>query len=114
MESPKKIISAAAITSLSEALTNVYWYKSELRSFLTQILSDSGILSKLNWEDYKRNIVSSLISILIKNQDYYMSDLLRLMNEVCNIRDFSHLERLEEGKKKAKIAQDSVSEQAIA
>lgn len=108
MDGPKKVISAIAINSLSEALTNIYWYKSELRSFLTHVISDTTILSKLNWEDYKRNIVSTLVNFLAKHQDIYRNDLLRLMTEVCKINDYSHLERLEDGKQKAKLAKQSV------
>lgn len=108
MEGPKKIISPIAINALSEALTNIYWYKGELRSFLTQTISDTTILTQLNWEDYKRNIVSTLINFLAKHQDTYKNDLLRIMSEVCKMNDFSHLERLDDGKAKAKIAKQTV------
>jgi len=108
MEGPKKTISPIAINALSEALTNIYWYKSELRSFLTHVISDSTLLSKLNWSDYKRNIVSSLINFLAKYQETYKNDLLRLMTEICRINDYSHLERLEDGKQKALLAKKSV------
>lgn len=104
----KKVIAPAAINSLTEALTNIYWYKSELRSFIMNTISDPSILVKLNWEDYKRNIVSTLVNFLAKYQDTYQNDLLKLMNEVCKINDFSHLERIEDGKEKAKIAKKSV------
>ncbi|WP_218975590.1 hypothetical protein [Metabacillus litoralis] len=43
----KKIISSVAINALKEALTNVYWYKKQLRSFLLHSISNSSILSKL-------------------------------------------------------------------
>jgi hypothetical protein len=108
MEGPKKIISPIAINALSEALTNIYWYKGELRSFLTQTVSDTAILTQLNWEDYKRNIVSKLINFLAKHQDTYKNDLLRIMTEVCKMNDFSHLERLDDGKAKAKVAKQTV------
>jgi hypothetical protein len=108
MEGTKKTISSVAINALSEALTNIYWYKSELRSFLTQSISDSTILAKLNWGDYKRNIISTLINFLAKHQDLYKNDLLRLMTEVCKMDDFSHLERLEDGVAKAKKAKQTV------
>jgi Restriction endonuclease len=104
----KKVIAPAAINSLIEALTNIYWYKSELRSFIMNTISDPSILVKLNWEDYKRNIVSTLVNFLAKYQDTYQNDLLKLMNEVGKINDFSHLERIEDGKEKAKIAKKSV------
>lgn len=103
-----KKISSAAINALIEALTNIYWYKSDLRSFVTHTISKPQILSKLNWEDYKRNIVSRLINYLANHQDKYQNDLLRLMDEICKMNDFSHLERIEDGKEKAEKAKESV------
>jgi hypothetical protein len=44
-----KRIAPAALHALKEALALVYWYKSDLRSFLTQVLADPTILSRLNW-----------------------------------------------------------------
>lgn len=103
-----KTIAPAAIQALKEALTLVYWYKGELRSFLTQCLSDPAVLGRLNWEEYKRNIVATLVDHLVMNEEVYQRDLLRLMSEVCRIRDFSHLEKLEDGKKKAADANAAV------
>lgn len=71
-------------------------------------ISDSGILSRLNWGDYKRNIVANLVNFLATNQDVYQNDLLKLMSEVSGINDFSHLSRLEDGEEKAKKAEESV------
>lgn len=105
----KKMIAPAAINALKEALTNIYWYKSELQSFLTHAVSNPNILSKMDWSDYKRNIVTRLIDFLAKNQDTYQNDLLRLMTEVIKIDDFSHLKRLEDGYEKAKRAEESVN-----
>jgi hypothetical protein len=105
----KKTIAPAAINALIEALTNIYWYKSELRSFIANTVSDFSLLTKLNWEDYKRNIISTLINFLVEDQDHYQNDLLKLMTEVCKIDDFSHLERIKDGgKEKAMIARKSV------
>lgn len=103
-----KNISVAAIQALKEALSLVYWYKSELRSFLSQSLSDPSVLSRLNWNDYKRNIVATLIGHLVKNEEVYQRDLIRLMVEVCEVTDFSHLEKLEDGDKKAENAKAAV------
>ncbi len=104
---PKKI-APAAIVALREALTNLYWYKGDLRSFLASTLTNPALLSRLNWGDCKRNIVSQLVGFLEKRQDEYQSDLLRLMTEVARVDDFSHLERLEGGKDKAAAARASV------
>jgi len=104
----KKMIAPAAIVALKDALTNIYWYKPDLRSFLTSTLNNPAILARVNWDDYKRNIVGSVVDILTANQDNYHTDLLRLMSEVARIDDFSHLLRLEDGQKKAKQAKASV------
>ena len=103
-----KQISPAAIQALKEALTLVYWYKSNLRSFLSQCLSDPAVLSRLNWSDYKRNIVGTLVDHLAKHQDVYQQDLLRIMSAVCQVTDFSHLRKLEDGKSKATAAEAAV------
>ena len=104
---PKKI-APAAIQSLKEALTLVYWYKSELRSFLSQSLSDPKVLARLNWDDYKRNIVATLVDHLSSNEEIYQLDIIRLMSEVCQVSDFSHLKKLEDGAKKAADAEAAV------
>jgi hypothetical protein len=103
-----KKITPVAIVALKEALTNLYWYKSDLRSFLTSTLTNPALLGRLNWEDYKRNIVGALVGFLEHHQDEYQADLLKLMTEVTRVDDFSHLERLEGGKEKASVARASI------
>ena len=103
-----KKISPASLEALKEALRLVYWYKSQLRSFLSQCLSDPQVLSRLNWDDYKRNIVATLVDHLAMNEEVYQRDIVRLISEVCQVTDFSHLEKLEDGKEKAKEAQVAV------
>jgi hypothetical protein len=103
-----KKIAPAAIVALKEALTNLYWYKGDLRSFLTSTLTNPALLSHLNWDDYKRNVVGALVAYLERRQDEYQADLLKLMTEVARVDDFSHLERLEGGKQKASAARHSV------
>ena len=104
-----KMIASAACVALKEALSAVYWYKSDLRSFLSTIISNPSLLAPLNWEDYKRNIVMQLIDYMAKRQDKYQGELLRLMSEVSCVDDFSHLERLDGGKEKAQIARKAVA-----
>jgi hypothetical protein len=105
----KKTIAPAAINALREALTCVYWYKSDLRSFLQNTISDPAILARVNWDDYKRNIVATVVDYLARDQTKYQGDLIRLINEVVNIQDFSHLEKLEDGKTKAASAKRAVA-----
>jgi len=65
-------------------------------------------LARINWEDYKRNIVANIIDFLSNHQETYQNDLLKLMVEVIKIDDFSHLRRLEDGKKKEERAKNAV------
>lgn len=103
-----KKIAPAAIQALKEALTHVYWYKSDLRSFLTQSLLEPSLLSRLDWGAYKRTIVGQLVDFLTRNEDVYQRQLLRLMTDVGRISDFSHLKRLDDGEQKAEAASGAV------
>jgi hypothetical protein len=104
-----KKIEPAALNALREALANIYWYKPDLRRFLSAALSDGELLSRLDWNDYKRNVVAALIGHMTRNGDQYFDDLVHLMLEVARVADFSHLERLDDGSRKAKAARDSVA-----
>ncbi|MCU7934513.1 MAG: hypothetical protein KZQ99_06485 [Candidatus Thiodiazotropha sp. (ex Dulcina madagascariensis)] len=42
------------------------------------------------------------------NEEVYQRDLIRLMSEVCKVKDYSHLEKLDNGKKKASEAKTAV------
>src|SRR5207302_955518 len=98
-----------ALNALKEALTAVYWYKSDLRSFLTHALSDPALVGRLNWDDYKRNIVSTLVEALSRDEEQNQAALLRLMLDVASMSDFSHLSRLERGAEKAAHAREAVA-----
>lgn len=104
-----KVIASAACVALKDALASVYWYKSDLRSFLTTTISNPALLAALNWGDYKRNIVTQLVDYMAKRQDQYQGELIRLMAEVSRVDDFSHLARLEGGKEKADTARKAVA-----
>lgn len=104
-----KVIAPAACVALKEALSSVYWYKSDLRSFLASTIANPNLLAPLNWTDYKRNIVGQLVDYMAKRQDQFQGELVRLMAEVARIDDFSHLERLEGGAEKAKAARQAVT-----
>jgi hypothetical protein len=103
-----KRVNAAAINALKEALTYIYWYKRDLRSFLVQTITNPNILSRLNWDNYKRHTVDQLVSYLACNQDKYLDEILNLIEVVCTFNDFSHLKRLEDGEEKANQAKNAV------
>ena len=103
-----KRITPGAIQALKEALATVYWYKADLRSFLTAALG-AGVVNRLNWEEPKRNAVGSLVDFLAgRNEERYQDALIRLMLDVAAIDDFAHLERLDGGRSKADAARAAV------
>jgi hypothetical protein len=103
-------ISALAIELLKEALCNIYWYKNNLRSFLSNCISNYEILNRADWSGYKRQIVSDIIDELCKEQEKYLGDIRRIISEVIKMESFHHLEQLEDGKKKAERARQAVFE----
>jgi hypothetical protein len=106
---PKRLAPAATV-ALKEALCAVYWYKADLRSFLQQCLGNNGILGTLNWDSYKRQIVSDLVDYLVRDQEKHLGDLPRLCNEVCEIKSFEHLQQLDGGVQKADRARAAVAQ----
>ncbi len=104
-----KRLSPAAIVALKDALCAVYWYKNDLHSFLQQCLSNPAILTTLNWDGYKRQIVSDLVDYLTGKSDKYLEDIERLCNEISRISSFKHLEQLEDGAKKAERARKAIA-----
>ena len=72
-------------------------------------LTNDAILGRLNWDAYKRDIVGDLVDFMTHRQQEYQPDLLRMMSEVARMRDFSHLERLEDGNTKATLANRAVA-----
>ncbi len=105
-----KRLSPAAIVALKEALCSVYWYKADLRSFLSNSVSNKALVSSLNWENYKRQIVADLVDALTGNQDKHLGDLTKLCYEVTSISNFSHLEQLDGGQQKARRAKEAVEQ----
>jgi hypothetical protein len=103
-----KAINPQAIVALKDALSTIYWYKSDLRSFLTSILGDSPILVRINWEDYKRNIVQQVIDQMTRHPDRYRQELINLMVATASMDNFAHLEHIDDGKQKAADAKRAV------
>ena len=73
-------------------------------------MSNTTILGALNWDNYKRQIVSDLVDSMVRKQDEYVGDLTRLCHEVCSISAFGHLEQLDGGTEKAQRARIAVAQ----
>lgn len=102
-------INQAALEALKEALSVVYWYRSDFESFVRGCVRDPEPLSRLNFSEPKRVVASQLVTLLAADQDRYLTTLLQLIEEVSAFSDFSHLARLEDGKEKAGRAQAAVA-----
>lgn len=105
-----KRLSPAAVVALKEALCAAYWYKGDLRGFLQQCLSNPAVLATLNWDGYKRQIVSDLVDYLVRGQEKHIGDLTKLCFEACSLTTFSHLEQLEGGSQKAQRARAAIAQ----
>lgn len=77
---------------------------------MNNCISDRTVISRADWQGYKRQIVSDIIDALCVNQNKYLEDLQRLFHEVAKMQSFEHLEQLEDGKQKADKARKAVEE----
>lgn len=103
-----KRVSAVALQALKEALTVIYWYKSDLRSFLQNCLADKTVLTHADWNGYKRQVASDVVDWLAADQERNLGDLRRLFHEVVQMTNFRHLEELEDGESKTDKARRAV------
>ena len=110
MSDPSKKVSPAALIALKEALSAIYWYKKDLRSFITYTIKNSTIVSTIDWQNnVKYHVTSELVDRMAARPDLYHDDLLSLFREVVNFTDFSHLKRCEDPEQKIRSAQEKVA-----
>lgn len=112
-----KKLSANSILALKDALVAIYYRKKDLRQFIELTIENTAIVSTIDWvENVKYESVSQLIDRMIKRQDFYQTDLLKLIQEIGNMNDFSHLEYWEKEHKglikKAESAVEKLRKQA--
>jgi hypothetical protein len=104
-----KKFSPASITALKEALINIYWKKQDLKNFLKLSLENDAILVTINWEYNKKfESVNELVDRMIARKDIYYDDLIRLIYDVSNFNDFSHLKIWDDSEIKIAKAKESV------
>jgi len=95
-----KRINPAVLPPLKEPLTLAFWYKKDLRPFLSSALNDAGLGAQLDWTDYKRNIVHQLVDGLAANQHRRLDQLVNLILATADIVDPHWLKRVEDGQQK--------------
>ena len=107
MDSSKKI-SPSAILALKEALIYIYWKKDDLKLFIRQTIAHKAIVETIDWSQYKRAIVESIISRMSNRPDIYQDDILSLILAVSDMNDFEHLRDWQDGEMKIKKAKECV------
>lgn len=104
-----KQFSPNAILALKEALTNIYWKKQDLKSFVYHSIESKPIISTIDWENNtKAESTGILVERMVNRPDLYDQDLLKLFNVVMNFDDFTHLKQWDDSDLKIKRAKDSV------
>lgn len=96
------------IEALKDALRAIYWYKRQLRSFLENCRVPGEIISKQRWDDseeYKIRIIEKVVSELIEREEGGLGPIRELTRRVMEMTDFSHLQHLEDGRKKVAEAE---------
>ena len=102
-------VSPNAIQALKDALSAAFWYKRDLRGYLSSALPDERLLAGINWEDYKWSIVDVVVDRLVKQQDRYQAELVQLMVDVAAMDEFPKLRRHEESDRLTAEAKEAVA-----
>lgn len=103
-----KKIEPAIIHALQEALILAFWFKKDRRNFLITTLPDNKLISQLNWDDNRRNLVSTLIRAMC--QEGHTADLLTLIFATVAIDKPSHLKRTDYSKEQYKSALEAIQD----
>jgi len=106
---PKRL-STQAILALQEALAVIYHFKKDLRRFFETCGVERSLLSQVDWNEYKRQIVADIFELLLTDQNHSLPVLTSLCRDVAAMDNFSHLARLEDGPRKVAAAQAAVAE----
>jgi hypothetical protein len=104
----KNTVSPSVILLLKEALSVIYWRKEDLEQFVKFTVSNTSIISTINWTLNKRQSVKELLNKIMSRRDIYESDLLNLISAVSNFNDFENLKYWDENGSKLKKAKEAV------
>ncbi len=93
---PSQRVSPNAVQALKDALTAAFWFKRDLRSYLSSAVSDTTLLSDINWDDYKWSIVDQVVDRMVRRPERYREALVQLMIDVAAMESFPKLARHED------------------
>lgn len=104
----KKQLTPAALVAIKEALTHIYWYKRDLKTFILNSLPERIDISRIDWDALtKRDIVSLLIDKL--SDSNHPEILLEIAQNICQFNSFEHLRYLDDGENKISKATIAVN-----
>jgi hypothetical protein len=96
MSQGSKQFSAAFLDTLKDALAEFFWFKDELRRFLTASLADAEVLGGLNWSgSSKRVIARGLVDRLAHDQKRHFNDIRLLTRGLLEVSRFPGLQSTE-------------------
>jgi len=106
-----KVYSPAVQEAVAECLRTAYWFQEDLKSFLKRAGVPIEVVDRLPWgkSTYKRTIIKELIDLLAANPTTGTSILSQLIDSLVELDEaFPHLRRLDDGKRKASDAAQSL------
>ncbi|WP_316811286.1 restriction endonuclease [Pedobacter heparinus] len=103
-----KKISPTAILALKEALSVIFWKKTDLKDFVRLSIDNPAIIGTIDWSATKRESINELVDRMSNRQDLFRSDLMNLLTIVTDFNDFSHLTIWDEDGSKTKKAKQAV------
>lgn len=105
-----KVYTATVADALGEALRCMYWYKDDLRSFLTRAGVPPSLTAQLDWTGNKRSIIRSLLDGLMAKPESGTVVVSKILDAVVEQDDFAHLRRLDDGQRKAEDAEKALGQ----
>lgn len=96
------------LNSLKDALAAIYWYKNDLRRFIEATGITKELWIGLSWDGYKIRIAGELVDLISNDGHTVSRDMTKLLDSVLAMSSFTHLEKLENGRRLAEDARSKV------
>lgn len=92
------------LTALKEAIINVFWKRTDVRSLFQRSEVPQSVINSQDWQAYKYHIVSPVLDSLNSSDDG-LRYLNRILQEVLSYTDGDHLLWLSDGPKRKREAE---------
>jgi hypothetical protein len=111
LQAERDRIPTAAYEALRNALPAMVWYKQTFRRQLEANFRDHPeLLSGLNFDASKREVMDELMGRLLDNEGRYRDTIIRIMLEVANMATFPDLENHDDSESLTEKARSAVAE----